>query len=71
MQPEDINVHAAKYLPNAYEGYTLAELGWWVHLLAKRATMRDGAEKRDKDLQDARNYLDMMRLKLDGQGGSV
>lgn len=61
----NIQKHDGDYKPQAWETYTLAELGWWVHLLTKRAEHRDNAEKRAKDLYDARNYLDMMRTKLD------
>jgi hypothetical protein len=44
---------------------TLAELGWWVHLLTKRAEMRTNPEKRAKDLYDARNYHTMMGARLE------
>jgi hypothetical protein len=64
-----IEKHATNYKPQAWEAYTLAELGQWVHLLATRAGHRDNAEKRAKDLYDARNYLDMMRAKLDAIEG--
>lgn len=66
----NIEQHAADYKPKAWEAYTLAELGQWVHLFAKRAEHRDNAEKRAKDLYDARNYLDMMRAKLDAIEGT-
>lgn len=56
--------HAADYKANAWRAYTMAELGWWVHLLSTRAAHRDSAEKRAKDLKDARNYLAMMDAKL-------
>ena len=64
-----IGQHQQDYKPQAYEAYTLAELGQWVHLLATRAGHRDNAEKRAKDLYDARNYLEMMRAKLDAIEG--
>jgi hypothetical protein len=60
-----IEQHQGDYKPAAWDAYTLAELGWWVHLLATRAGHRDNAEKRAKDLYDARNYLAMMQAKLD------
>lgn len=60
-----IETHQGDYKTRAWEAYTLVELGQWVHLLATRAGHRDNAEKRAKDLYDARNYLDMMRAKLD------
>jgi hypothetical protein len=56
--------HEPDYKPNAWEAYTLAELGWWVHLFAKRSEHRADAAKREKDLTDAQNYLDMMQSKL-------
>ena len=55
----------ADYNPGAWEAYTLAELGWWVHLLTKRAEHRSNPEKRAKDLHDASNYLAMMEAKLE------
>jgi hypothetical protein len=66
--PESIKVSEPDYKPNAWEGYTLAELGWWVHLLTKRASMRATPEKRDKDLADAGAYLDMMLAHLEAAG---
>lgn len=67
MQDEigTISQHQGDYKAQAWEAYTLAELGWWVHLFAKRAEHRDNPEKRAKDLYDARNYLAMMAAKLD------
>lgn len=56
--------HAADYKPQAWEQYTLAELGQWVHLLAMRAGHRKKPKKRAKDLYDAHNYLAMMAAKL-------
>ena len=64
-EPETIKPHAGDYKSGAWAQYSLAELGMWVHLLATRATHRDNPEKRKKDLYDARNYLDMMRARLD------
>lgn len=69
MSVGTIDAHAGDYKPSAWEAYTLAELGQWVHLFAKRAEHRDNPEKRAKDLYDARNYLEMMRGKLDAQEG--
>ena len=56
--------HNADYKLNAWDNYSLDELGHWVHLLAKRSQHRDNDEKRQKDLYDAQNYLDMMQSKL-------
>ena len=63
--PQQIVPHQADYKTKAWEMYSLAELGWWVHLLTKRAEHRQNAEKRAKDLYDAQNYLTMMQAKLD------
>ena len=60
-----IEKHEQDYKPEAWEQYTFAELGQWVHLLATRAGHRDNTTKKDKDLYDAQNYLDMMQRKLD------
>jgi hypothetical protein len=62
--PEELKVHEPDYKPQAWEAYTLAELGWWVHLLATRAAHRATPDKRAKDIEDARNYLVMMDAKL-------
>jgi hypothetical protein len=66
-----IGAHESDYKPQAWEAYTLAELGQWVHLLATRAGHRDSPEKRSKDIHDARNYLAMMSAKLDAIEGKV
>ena len=63
--PASLAPHQADYKPSAWEHYTLAELGQWVHLLATRAQHRDNPEKAKKDLYDAGNYLQMMGAKLD------
>jgi hypothetical protein len=60
----NIQQHEQDYQTNAWVGYTLAELGQWVHLLAMRAGHRSDVDKRNKDLYDAQNYLDMMQSKL-------
>lgn len=52
-QPSSILPHQKDYRPGAWEAYTMAELGWWVHLLATRAGHRATPEKREKDLMDA------------------
>lgn len=44
--------------------YTFAELGNWVHLLAKRAENRNDFAKYDDDLQQASNYLSTMFVEL-------
>jgi hypothetical protein len=60
-----IEQHEQDYQPQAWEAYTLAELGWWVHLLATRSQHRANPATKAKDLEDAQNYLDMMQRKLD------
>lgn len=52
-------------MAESYKNYTIAELGHWVHLSVKRAGNREFSEKREKDLMDAQNYLDMMQAHID------
>ncbi len=66
--PEGIKQHEASYKPNAWEEYTIQELGTWVHLLAKRSRHR-ASDKKRKDLADARNYLAMIGSHLDALEG--
>jgi len=63
--PEGCEPHQADYKPHAWENYTLAELGWWIHLLTKRAEHRSNPEKRAKDLHAAENYSSMIQAKLE------
>lgn len=63
--PPSLEEHEPKYKANAWEEYTLQELGNWVHLFVKRAGHRSDTSKRDKDLTDAQNYLDMMQAHID------
>ena len=63
--PESCVEHQPKYHSLAWMQYTLAELGQWVHLFVKRAGHRKNAAKRNKDLTDAQNYLDMMQAHID------
>jgi hypothetical protein len=65
--PPALLAHEEDYHPEAWQQYTLAELGWWVHLLATRAGHRASPEKRQKDLDDAQNYLSMMQAILDSR----
>jgi hypothetical protein len=62
--PQGCQAHQPDYKQQAWEMYSLYELGWWVHLLVKRAEHRSNEEKRMKDLYDAQNYLSMMQAKL-------
>lgn len=57
--------YEVNYAQDAWQEYSLAELGQWVHLYAKRAEHRATREARDRDLQDAQNYLSMMQARLD------
>ena len=59
--PDSIQDHAKDYNRDAWQQYTLQELGMWVHLLVQRAQMRKAKGKMKKDLYDAQNYLDMMQ----------
>lgn len=63
--PESLVPHETDYHPRAWEDYTLAELGWWIHLLATRSAHRSDPVKKTKDLEDAKNYLAMMSAKLE------
>lgn len=63
--PVSLAAHQPDYRENAWDEYTIAELGQFVHLLAKRATHRANPEKRAKDLLDAQNYLNVLQAKLD------
>jgi hypothetical protein len=64
MANTGIDLHKGDYVPNAWESYTIEELGQWVALLAKRSSHRSNEAKRLKDLEDAQNYLDMMQAKI-------
>lgn len=63
--PVSIEVHKTDYQNNAWQQYTIAELGQWVHLLVKRAAHRSNLEKAKKDLYDAQNYLNMIQAHID------
>jgi hypothetical protein len=63
--PESLAPHQDKYKPAAWTGYTIAELGHWVHLLTTRAGHRTDLAKKTKDLDDAQNYLNMMQAHID------
>jgi hypothetical protein len=60
-----IEEHQKDYLPNAWEDYTIEELGQWILLLSIRATHRTSRDKALKDLDDAYNYLEMIKRQLD------
>lgn len=63
--PDTCTPHAKDYKNNAWDCYEPWELGMWVHLLTKRATHRTSVPKRQKDLYDAQNYLNMLQSKVD------
>lgn len=59
--PESILPFSKEYEDHSWEDYTTQELEMWVHLLIKRAGHRIRRDKRDKDLLDAQNYLNMLK----------
>lgn len=63
--PESIKGHSRKYCNHSWMEYSIAELGWWVHLLIERASHRNDLGKRAKDVEDAQNYLNMMQAHID------
>lgn len=62
--PEQIEEHDARFKPDAWKDYTVAELAMWSHLLRKRAAMRVEPEKAAKDIADAENYEAMLKAAL-------
>ena len=69
--PPEIVEHKDDYKDHIWEQYTLEELGYWVHLFCKRAGHRANQDKAQKDLHDAKNYLAMMREKLEAKTKEV
>ena len=63
--PKSIEKYQPEYHLLAWQEYTIMELGAWVHLFVKRATHRTEQAKKDKDLTDAQNYLDMIQAHID------
>ena len=59
--PNEIEVHASRFKPDAWKEYTIAELAMWAHLLRKRAAMRTEMGKAAKDREDALNYEAMLK----------
>jgi len=59
--PESILPHADKYKEGAWRNYSYEELAQWINLLTKRASHRTQFEKAQKDLDDANNYLEMLK----------
>ncbi len=64
QEPDSIKEHQDKYKPDAWKDYTIDELGHWVHLLTKRSEHRQDQTKKQKDLEDAQNYLNMIQSHL-------
>ena len=62
--PETIKPHADKYKDGTWKNYSYEELAQWVNLLTKRASHRTEFEKSQKDLDDANNYLEMLKAKF-------
>jgi len=59
-EPAGIAEHRTKYRAQAWKEYSYEELQNWVLLFVKRAGHRVDIPKRIKDLEDARNYLEML-----------
>ena len=62
--PERIKEHAHKYKEGAWRDYSYVELAQWINLLTRRASHRTQFEKSQKDLDDANNYLEMLKAKF-------
>ena len=62
--PESIKKHADKYKDGAWRDYSYEELAQWINLLTRRAAHRSQFEKSQKDLDDANNYLEMLKAKF-------
>jgi len=69
VTPDSIKPHQDKYREGAWRDYSISELGSWVHLFVKRSQHRKDAAKKDKDLQDAQNYLDMIQSHINALRG--
>jgi hypothetical protein len=68
-EPGAIAPHRADYLPDAWRGWAVWELGCWVHLLTRRAGMRADPRKAEKDLYDARTFAALIQAHLDAARG--
>ena len=55
-----LDLHKDEYYENIYQEYTEEELMWWILNLVRRSTHRCKREKALKDLDDAKNYLEML-----------
>jgi len=63
--PEEIKQHADKFKDGSWRNYSYEELAQWVNLLTKRAGHRNDFNKMEKDLEDANNYLAMLKSKFE------
>ncbi len=62
--PASIRKHQADYRTGAWMEYTVTELAEIIAYKSKLATHYVNVPKREKALQDAHNYLDMLEAKL-------
>jgi len=62
--PQSCESHQSDYKAKAWEIYSLEKLGSIVDFFVMRAAHRTNLVKREKDLTDAQNYLNMMQSKL-------
>lgn len=69
--PESILEHQDKYHEGAWRNYSYEELAQWVNLLTKRAGHRTQFEKSQKDLDDANNYMEMLKAKFAEQAERI
>ena len=69
--PESIKEHQDKYHEGAWRNYGYEELAQWINLLTKRASHRTQFEKAQKDLDDANNYLEMLKAKFAEQAIAI
>jgi hypothetical protein len=53
----NLEKHEKDYKKNAWNEYSIMELGNWVHNFTKRSEHRSDKIKASKDLHDAKNYL--------------
>jgi len=69
--PEQIKEHSHKYQEGAWRNYSYEELAQWVNLLTKRASHRTQFAKSQKDLDDANNYLEMLKEKFNEDNRNI
>jgi len=69
--PESIKPHNYKYQEGAWRNYSYEELAQWVSLLTKRASHRTQFGKSQKDLDDANNYLEMLKAKFSEEAMAI